>query len=601
MERLAAAAFASPSGCPACVVAGRREAHALDVAPRSTTSANGTAALGRLRRRAPCRPAKTTRVLGHRARRARSEQLAATGASRSRSVSHAALHRRAVEVRAARRRGRRGVRHLVRAACVIIRIASAGRPSSRIATPSIFVCRPWPISVPPWFTCTRAVAVDDAPARRPGCSDVSGERDAELHRRDREPALDARAALRSTASISARRSRELRARPRATCQIVCDAVVADLLAVVRRVGLAAAVIEVSLAHDLRRQAERAARCGPGSPRSPACPAARRSRGTRCSTTTFVFATRPGEVARSGRSRRCRGGTARGRASAARDRATSRRPRRARPARAQELPVAVEADVELRVERMPLAGELHVDDRDRAARAPAGRSSTRRARRAPPRCCPASPCRRSRRPCAAPARRPCCAAGAAPRATIGLDLRRMLRRRADEHVAVVAALRPRRVRLEVEMLLAADLELAVRRVRRSRRARRRSRRAGCSAARCGSCPRRSPLRCVRIARAAARTRPRPARPRAAGRATRRRRPPRSGRGTSTSSSASRVSSWRTAPTLLCPGMSSAISTATTPGHRSAPRSRRGGGSARARAARSTGQISSIGRRCAVSST
>ncbi len=39
--------------------------------------------------------------------------------------------------------------------CVrITRITSAGRPSSRIATPFILVYSPWPISVPAWFTCT---------------------------------------------------------------------------------------------------------------------------------------------------------------------------------------------------------------------------------------------------------------------------------------------------------------------------------------------------------------------------------------------------------------------------------------------------------------
>ena len=27
-------------------------------------------------------------------------------------------------------------------------------PSVRAATASILVCRPWPISVPPWFSCT---------------------------------------------------------------------------------------------------------------------------------------------------------------------------------------------------------------------------------------------------------------------------------------------------------------------------------------------------------------------------------------------------------------------------------------------------------------
>ena len=36
----------------------------------------------------------------------------------------------------------------------IMRMLSAGSPSSRMATPSTLVCSPWPISVPPWFTCT---------------------------------------------------------------------------------------------------------------------------------------------------------------------------------------------------------------------------------------------------------------------------------------------------------------------------------------------------------------------------------------------------------------------------------------------------------------
>ena len=34
------------------------------------------------------------------------------------------------------------------------RTADSGTPSAVAATWSIFVCRPWPISVPPWFTCT---------------------------------------------------------------------------------------------------------------------------------------------------------------------------------------------------------------------------------------------------------------------------------------------------------------------------------------------------------------------------------------------------------------------------------------------------------------
>ena len=34
------------------------------------------------------------------------------------------------------------------------RTDSSGTPSAVAATCSIFVCRPWPISVPPWFTST---------------------------------------------------------------------------------------------------------------------------------------------------------------------------------------------------------------------------------------------------------------------------------------------------------------------------------------------------------------------------------------------------------------------------------------------------------------
>ena len=36
----------------------------------------------------------------------------------------------------------------------MMRTRLARHAESRIATCSIFVCRPWPISVPPWFTCT---------------------------------------------------------------------------------------------------------------------------------------------------------------------------------------------------------------------------------------------------------------------------------------------------------------------------------------------------------------------------------------------------------------------------------------------------------------
>ncbi len=34
------------------------------------------------------------------------------------------------------------------------RTAESGRPSAVAATCSIFVCRPWPISVPPWLIST---------------------------------------------------------------------------------------------------------------------------------------------------------------------------------------------------------------------------------------------------------------------------------------------------------------------------------------------------------------------------------------------------------------------------------------------------------------
>jgi hypothetical protein len=31
---------------------------------------------------------------------------------------------------------------------------AAGKPSTRATSPHTLVCRPWPISVPPWFTRT---------------------------------------------------------------------------------------------------------------------------------------------------------------------------------------------------------------------------------------------------------------------------------------------------------------------------------------------------------------------------------------------------------------------------------------------------------------
>jgi hypothetical protein len=72
---------------------------------------------------------------------------------------------------------------------VVISWMRAGdTPSERAATASILVCRPWPISVPPWLSCTlpSAYTCTSAPALV-----VHGlvERDAELDRRDRDAAL----------------------------------------------------------------------------------------------------------------------------------------------------------------------------------------------------------------------------------------------------------------------------------------------------------------------------------------------------------------------------------------------------------------------------
>jgi len=36
----------------------------------------------------------------------------------------------------------------------VTRTARAGRPSASATICCTLVCRPWPISVPPWFTCT---------------------------------------------------------------------------------------------------------------------------------------------------------------------------------------------------------------------------------------------------------------------------------------------------------------------------------------------------------------------------------------------------------------------------------------------------------------
>ena len=90
---------------------------------------------------------------------------------------------------------------------------------------------------------------------------------------------------------------------------------------------------------------------------------------------------------------------------------------------------------------------------------------------------------------------------------GLDLRRVLRRRHDLDVAVVPALGPGGLRLEIEVLLPAAARTSpAGACGASAQRRRRRRRDGCDAARCESCSPRSRLRTTRRA-ARARTRPR----------------------------------------------------------------------------------------------
>ena len=116
--------------------------------------------------------------------------------------------------------------------------------------------------------------------------------------------------------------------------------------------------------------------------------------------------------------------------------------------------------------MALAGERHVDVAiELHAHRAAGLQRRERGERgqALP---PASPCRRSRRPCAATARRPGCAAGAARARRPPAPRTDAASTRTTNIVAVLAALGPRRLGLEVEVLLAADLELAFERAARS---------------------------------------------------------------------------------------------------------------------------------------
>ena len=90
--------------------------------------------------------------------------------------------------------------------------------------------------------------------QRPGLVVVrERETDAKLHRRHRQPALHVRIRFVPLVDLGPA-LRELRLGQHLRPEIL-DAVVADVLVVVRAVGLARAVIKVALAHDLRRQAE----------------------------------------------------------------------------------------------------------------------------------------------------------------------------------------------------------------------------------------------------------------------------------------------------------------------------------------------------------
>ena len=97
---------------------------------------------------------------------------------------------------------------------------------------------------------------------------------------------------------------------------------------------------------------------------------------------------------------------------------------------------------------------------RAARARAGRSSSPRARRARPRRWPASPCRRSRRPCAALHDHLVARQAEHARDDL-LHLGRVLRRRVRPARSPSSSrLGQRGLRLEVEVLLPADVQLAL---------------------------------------------------------------------------------------------------------------------------------------------
>ena len=146
------------------------------------------------------------------------------------------------------------------------------------------------------------------------------ERDAELHRRHRQPALGVRVRRVERGDLglapAAKSLRSSQDRP----DVRQPLGVPDRLPVRR--GLAR-LVEVAPAQLLRARRPAAARSGRGCPRSRSCPAARRTRGTRCWTPCWSW--RSGRAPRCwGSSRRCRCGRARGRAPARTGRGSSRR-------------------------------------------------------------------------------------------------------------------------------------------------------------------------------------------------------------------------------------------------------------------------------------
>ena len=152
------------------------------------------------------------------------------------------------------------------------------------------------------------------------------ERDAELHRRDRERPLGVRVRGVERRDLGRRRSTSPR----------LEHLVPDPLAAARRDAPAgrtgwSARRGRSCAAAARRASdpEQRARSGRGCPRSRACPAVRRSRGTRCARS--CSSSRSARAPRcSGSSRRCRCGTAPGPAPARTGRGSSRRRRSGSP-------------------------------------------------------------------------------------------------------------------------------------------------------------------------------------------------------------------------------------------------------------------------------